>query len=121
MDMAKISRELVLGKLAEVFADPVVAENALRTLDRLANLADAPAVELVQLAILRLCGGELWRLRDLVKAARDDFEDVVSLAREPERYAYLHQKLSRRKALTAAERTEMQRRDQRQWVEWLKG
>lgn len=117
--MAGISRELVLKKLAEAFADPVVAENALRTLDRLAKLADGPAVDLVQLAILRLCGGELWRLRDLARAARDDFAEVVSLAREPERYAYLHQKISRRKVLTAMERTEMQRRDQRQWGEWL--
>jgi hypothetical protein len=117
--MAKISRELVLKKLAMAFPEPVVAENALRVLDRLRNLAEPAAVDMVQLAIIKLCGGELWRVRDLVQAARDDFADVVSMAQAPERFNYLRAKASKKKVLTADERTEMQRRDQWQWMEWL--
>ena len=119
IDMAKISRELVLRKLSMAFPEPVVAENALRTLDKLANLAEPAAVDMVQLAIIKLCGGELWRVRDLVQAARDDFADVVSMAQAPERFNYLRAKASKKRVLTAAERTEMQRRDQWQWMEWL--
>ena len=56
----------------------------------------------------------------LVKSARDDFQAVLSLAREPERFNYLRGNPKKRRVQTAGERTGMQSRDQKQWVEWLK-
>jgi hypothetical protein len=120
--MIKLTRELMLKKLSAVFPDPVVADNALKDLDRLANAVEPAALDSVQLAVLKLSDGEIWLLRDWIKAAREDFEMVLSQAREPERFDYLRGKaLKKNGAQTAAARTEMQKRDQRQWVEWLKG
>ena len=74
------TRELVLRKLAIAFPDPMVASEALVALDRYGVGASQPAVVGVHLAVIKLSEGRLWRLRELVRKAKDDFRDVLYLA-----------------------------------------
>lgn len=90
--MLVISRQLVLKKLAMVFPDSIQAKEALDVLDRYGKSCSEPNADLVHLAIIKLSGGELWRLRELVQKARKDFRDVVYLAQMPEQCAAIDKK-----------------------------
>ena len=80
----EISRQSVLKKLAMVFPDPTIVVQALNSLDTYGNSEFQPAREGVQLAILKLCEGQLWRLRELVREAKGDYRDVLYPAQSPE-------------------------------------
>jgi hypothetical protein len=49
----------------------------LRSLDRYSIRDGEASAEAVHLAILKLCQGKLWRVRELVQEARRDFRDVL--------------------------------------------
>jgi len=124
--MSAVSRKLVLKKRAIVFPDPSVAKQALRSLARYGKSSSEPLVDAVHLAIIKLSDGELWKLRELVRAARGDFRDVLYPAQAPERFKDLRDnpppdwgKLPRPKALSAAKQTAMDKRDLKQWLDWL--
>jgi hypothetical protein len=128
--MALVSRELVLAKMNGAFPNPEIAALALAALDRF----DGPSREGVQLAIIKLSDGQLWKLRELVQKARKDFRDVLYPAQAPEQFRNLDarhdptrfwgrlrsRKPSAKKAaaLTKNE-VAMQKRDQKQWIDWL--
>src|SRR5204863_744749 len=84
--MALISRQLVLKKVAIAFPDALEAEQALRSLDRYSRNPSEPLAVAVHLAIIKRSEGKLWRLRELVQAARRDFRDVLYPAQAPERF-----------------------------------
>jgi hypothetical protein len=121
----KLSRELVLKKLASIFPEPAIAKQALRSLDKYGKKEFQIKPDLVHLAILKLSGGELWRLRELVRTAQDDFRDVLYPAQSPEyfqmqranpiRYGGLKAKKKTSEAKIAA----MEKRDHDQWTAWI--
>ena len=128
--MALVSRELVLSKLNAVFPDPKTAAEALAALDRF----DGPSPEAVHLAIIKLSNGQLWKLRELVEKARKDFRDVLFPAQAPEQFRSLSssrnpawswgwlppKKPSAKKAAALVKKdAAMQKRDQKQWLDWL--
>jgi hypothetical protein len=127
--MALISRELVVAKVNAVFPDSRTAGEALAALDRF----DGPSRETVQLAIIKLSDGQLWKVRDLVQKARKDFRDVLFPAQSPEQCRSLNssrdpawswgslpqKKPSKKAAALARKEAAMQKRDQKQWLEWL--
>jgi len=120
-----ISHELVLKKLQDCFPDPAVAKEALKSLERYGDREWHMNQEIVRLAILKLSGGELWRLRDYVQVARADFRDVIFAAQCPEQsrltkeaYPLLSRGLSSKQP-SAAEEAAVRKRDQDQWETWL--
>jgi hypothetical protein len=134
--MALVSRQLVLEKLAAVFPDAKDAAQAVAALDRYG----ADGAEMVHLAIIKLSEGKLWKLRELVQLAREDFRDVLVRAQSPELFRQLaseprvHEgpdwcwgmlppkRPSPRKAAAMAKKAAaMRKRDQKQWLEWLSG
>jgi hypothetical protein len=132
--MALVSRQLVLQKLAAAFPNANDAKQALAALDRYGT-DDA---EMVHLAIIKLSEGKLWRLRELVQVAREDFRDVLAPAQSPEVFREFAKQRpahegpgwcwgmlppkrpSPKKAAAIAKKAEaMRKRDQKQWLDWL--
>ncbi|MGA2440706.1 MAG: hypothetical protein ABSH08_07095 [Tepidisphaeraceae bacterium] len=118
------SRELVLKKLESTFPDPVIAEQALRSLDRYNSNKSRRLRDYVHLAILKLSEGELWRLRELVREAKHDPRDVLYPAEAPEYFKWLRSNPlvyggPRPKTLSKAKEAAMQKRDRDQWIAWL--
>lgn len=119
------SRALVLKKLCDTFPDAGAAKNALHSLKHYQGSSPAETYA-VHLAILKLSGGELWRLREYVKIAKKgDPRDVIYPAQSPEQTAYtdkvlpLHVRRLKVRPLSLAKEAAMQRRDQAQWSKWL--
>ena len=82
--MIVFSRELVLKKLAIVFPDEAIAQQAIKALDRYSHSGSDPAiVHVVHIAIIKLSEGKLWQLREAVQTARHDFRDVLSARPSP--------------------------------------
>jgi len=71
----------------------------------------------VQLAILKLSGGERERLPDLVKMAKLDWRDVLAYAEYPEEMKT--GPIEMRSLSSSATRT-IRRRDKRQYQKWLR-
>ena len=130
--MAIISRELVLKKLKIAFPDSDISQQALQSLDRYGENPTEIMADLVHLAIIKSCGGQLWRLRELVEQARRDFRDVLYPAQAPEahlkvglsdprRFAPLPRKKpsASKQIKFETERIAMEKRDHAQWVQWL--
>jgi hypothetical protein len=132
--MALVSRQLVLQRLAAAFPNGKEAEQALAALDRYGT-DDA---EMVHLAIIKLSEGKLWRLRELVQVAREDFRDVLFPAQSPEVFREFAKQRpahegpswcwgmlppkrpSPKKAAAIDKKAEaMRKRDQKQWLDWL--
>jgi hypothetical protein len=80
------TRDLVLKKLRQCFPEPGSAEGVLPMLDGYWGDSDAGRAR-VQLAILMQCGGDVSRLRELVRLAQADFRDVLVGAEYPEEFA----------------------------------
>lgn len=74
--MATDSRELVLAAVVRGFAT-AERDRALELLDSYGTEPHEGETERVQLAILRLCAGDLGRLRYFVEAAKRDYRDVL--------------------------------------------
>ena len=81
----KASRALVVTKLRHCFREADAAAEALAALD--AYPGDTPEGRArVQLAVLKQCGGDLARLRELVDLAGRDYRDVLVGAEYPEAF-----------------------------------
>jgi hypothetical protein len=130
--MALVTRKLVLAKLNSAFPDPGAAAEALAALDRF----EGPVRDGVQLAIIKLSDGQLWKLRELVQQARKDFRDVLYPAQAPEQFRNLSPRFDptqfrgrppgkkpsgKEAAALAKKESAMQKRDQKQWLDWLAG
>lgn len=71
----------------------------------------------VQLAILKLCQSDQSRLPELVKTAKTDYREVLAWAEYPEEIKLGYVKLNE---LPAEEVKNLRRRDQDQYLKWLK-
>jgi hypothetical protein len=117
-----LSRQHVLRRIHSIFPDPAEAQMALESLDSCGQQDEG-----TQLAILKVCEGKLWRLRDLVHMAKKDFRDVHFLAQVPELVRFTDENEAIRasggtpKKLTIEEEKAMHKRDQAQWFKWLSG
>lgn len=83
--MPRPTRELVLTKVREIFPSPLYDE-AVTTLDMYQDELSPWGLERVQLAVLKLSGGKIDRLRDLMDAAVGDPRDVIAPAEYPNFY-----------------------------------
>lgn len=109
--MGHLSREGVLGKVAEVFPG-VVPDDVLKQLDRY----DGGERERVQLAILKLCEGSLDRLEECVATAIQDYRDVLAPAEYPGELARSPAELSR---MSGEELQALREEDRRDYLSWL--
>ena len=80
--MAKPSRQSVLAKVEQVFPEEDPA-NVLAILDAYGTGPYERERERVQLAILKLSGGDVNKLRNLVDLAKKDYRDVITAAEYP--------------------------------------
>jgi hypothetical protein len=124
--MLRIDRQLVLRKLAIAFPIAAEREQALKSLDRYGTSENEPSKEGVQLAVIKLSEGQLWRLRELVRQARHDFRDVLYVAQAPEKFRHLKEnppplwgEHPQRKPLSRQKEDAMAKRDIQQWLKWL--
>jgi hypothetical protein len=105
------TRELVLKKLRHVFPDDLAAAEALSSLDGYPG--DSPKGQArVHLAILMQCGGDVARLRQLVKLAHTDFRDVLVGAEYPEEFQASFK-------MPPQEMAVIRKRDRAQYESWL--
>jgi hypothetical protein len=82
------------------------------------------------LAIIKLSKGELWRLREWVQKAREDFRDVIFAAQNPEEmrlrrdampFGLIARRPSKMKKIAEGKLIQARRRDRQQWEDWLRG
>ncbi len=109
--MSGPSRELVLGKVAEVFPE-VAPDFILKRLDGY----DGGARDRVQLAILKLCEGSLDRLEQWVATAIQDYRDVLALAEYRRELARTPVELSQ---MSEEEVQALQDQDRQEYLAWL--
>ncbi len=83
------SRGEVLGKLERMWPDPLERERAQKELDRYGLERHEGEVARVQLAVLKLSEGSLDLLAETIKAAKQDYRDVLMWA-ERDRQQYVH-------------------------------
>ena len=103
-----MSQPTVEEKLSQIFPPESRAE-ARRILD---EYSDAEG-ERVQLAALKLCEGKIEDLREAVKAAGQDYRDVLAWAEYPNQMKASAWGLSPEKA------RQLREEDRQQYLEWL--
>jgi hypothetical protein len=77
------TREDVLAAVGEQFPDHDAA-TVLALLDRYGTRRPEPERERVQLAVLKLSGGDIEKLRHNLEVARQDYRDVLYWAEYPD-------------------------------------
>jgi phage tail protein X len=100
-------------KLAMLFPDLDRRASAEAELGRYGVGDHEPEIERVRLAVLKLAGDDLDRLRSNVRAAKGDYRDVLAWAEYPA------QMKSDSWRLPEAERQRLQEADQAQYLAWL--
>jgi hypothetical protein len=110
--MTEATRALVLEKLRQAFPDEQVAAEAVIRLDSYQSESSEQGAHRVQLAILKLSGGDLDQLRQYVEAAKQDFRDVLAGAEYPEEMRVGFD-------ISPEERRAIQERDRKQYLDWL--
>ena len=107
-------------KLEAMWDDLHDRQTVLAELERYGQESFEREPERVRLAILKLCGGRVERVSELVAAAKQDYRDVLMWAEYPAE----GQALWTLKAnLTDEERRQLERlrqEDRREYQEWLK-
>lgn len=81
--MSEYSRELVAGKVKRCFPNDD-HEKIMAVLDLYGTELYEQERERVQIAILKLSGGDVEELRENVRMAKSDFRDVLAYAEYPE-------------------------------------
>jgi hypothetical protein len=115
--MARIARGKVLEKIAQYWpgVDP---QEIMNVLDQYGVESHERGRARVQLAVLKLSGGQRDRLEELVRMAKRDYRDIVAYAEYPEEMRIGFVGVRR---LTAEEVKAVRRRDREQYLEWLGG
>jgi len=106
------SRTLVLKKLGDCFPDSATAAAAMDLLDSYGLETWHREKDRVQLAILKLSGGNLEELRRLVDMAKTDYRDVLAYAEYPGEF----RSASR---TPPHELDAIRQRDREQYLAWL--
>jgi predicted Fe-Mo cluster-binding NifX family protein len=112
-DKIKYTRELVMEKAKDVFPKEDVSK-IMSILDEYGVESYEQERERVQLAILKLSEGDMKELKESVKAAKQDYRDVLAYAEFP-----LEMKSETLK-LDAEKAKEIREKDRKQYLEWLK-
>lgn len=112
----KVSRKDVRRIVRREFP-PAKAEKVLAILDQYGSESSHRERNRVQLAILKLSGGDIQKLRDEVKIANSDYRDVLAPAEYPEFFAIGFVGIDR---LSRKEVNQLQKRDWEQYQQWLK-
>lgn len=112
-DTIKYTRELVMKKAKDVFPKEDVSK-IMSILDQYGVDSYERERERVQIAILKLSEGDMKELEESVKAAKQDYRDVLAWAEFP-----LEMK-SEPGTLDAQKAKEIKEKDRKQYLEWLK-
>lgn len=106
----------VLSKIKKMWPD-ADSQEILDLLNEYGSKSYETGRERVQMAILKLSGGDRKRLPDLVKMAKRDWRDVLAYAEYPEEMKTGPIKM---RAMSKREAQSVRRRDKRQYEKWLK-
>jgi hypothetical protein len=111
--MIEYNRNLVLAKVRQCFPreDP---EKVMTLLDLYGKESYEQERERVQIAIIKLSQGDLDKLRENVKAAKNDFRDVLAYVEYPE-----EMKKETWKMKDQEEASRIRERDRKQYLDWL--
>jgi hypothetical protein len=113
--MIDYNRDLVIAKARQCFPNEDPGK-IMDILDLYGKEFYARERERVQIAILKLSGGDLENLREYVEMAKSDFRDVLASAEYPEEM--------RRDTWKMSDKEEVKRireRDLQQYIDWLQG
>ena len=111
-DTIKYTRELVTKKAKAVFPKEDVSK-VMSILDQYGVDSYERERERVQIAILKLSEGKMEELRESVKAAKQDYRDVLAYAEFPLEMKSEPGKLDAQKA------KEIREKDRKQYLDWL--
>jgi hypothetical protein len=107
------SRNLVLKKLRDCFPDPAKAAEALAILDTYGTESWHREKDRVQLALLKIAGGDIEKLRLETRAAQSDYRDTLVPAEYPEEWQAWPK-------IPAAQMAAIRKRDREQYEAWLR-
>jgi hypothetical protein len=110
----EFTRELVTRKAKEVFPKEDISK-IMGILDQYGVRPHEQERERVQLAILKLSGGELEELQKQVRVAKSDYRDVLVFAEYPLWFQ------SPKPLEDTPESKEIREKDRKQYLDWLKG
>jgi hypothetical protein len=100
-------------KLGQLFPEPARRASAAAELGRYGMGDHEPEAERVQLAILKLSGADMERVRANVRAAKGDYRDVLAWAEYP------GQMRANSWRLPEPEREQLRQADLAQYAAWL--
>jgi hypothetical protein len=117
LTLPRISRHKVLEIIARYWpdADP---DEITKILETYGLESYEQGRNRVQLAILKLCEGQIERLPELVKMAKTDYRDVLAYAEYPDEMKLGFVEMSK---LTPDEARAVRQRDREQYQRWLGG
>ena len=113
--MVDYNRDLVIAKARQCFPDEDQAK-VMDILDLYGKESHVRELERVQIAILKLSGGDLENLRAHVEIAKSDYRDVLAYAEFPEEMRNYTWKMSDKEEVNR-----IRERDRQQYIDWLQG
>ena len=113
--MVDYNRDLVIAKARQCFPNED-QEKIIGILDLYGKESHVRELERVQIAILKLSGGDLESLRAYVEIAKRDFRDVLAYAEFPEEMSKDTWKMSDKEEVNR-----IRERDRQQYIDWLQG
>lgn len=113
MESPAQDRSLILKKLKQCFPDPDTASSALVLLDSYGSMKSEPQRERVQLALLKLSGGDIAQLTDYLCVAKKDYRDVLAWAESPNAMS--------NPQMDPGSREQVDQADRQQYLDWLYG
>jgi hypothetical protein len=113
--MVDYNRDLVIAKARQCFPDEDQGK-VMDILDLYGKESHERELERVQIAILKLSGGDLENLRANVETAKSDFRDVLAYAEFPEEMSKDTWKMSDKEEVKR-----IRERDRQQYIDWLHG
>ena len=113
--MVDYNRDLVIAKAEQCFPNEDLGK-IMDILDLYGKELYARERERVQIAILKLSGGDLENLREYVEMAKSDFRDVLASAEYPEEMSKDTWKMSDKEEVKR-----IRERDRQQYIDWLQG
>jgi len=114
--MTRTARGRVLRKVAHYWPD-VDPKEIMSILDQYGTISSERGRARVQLAILKLSGGQRDKLPELVRMAKRDYRDVIAYAEYPEQMQLGFVGMDK---LSPHERKAIKRRDNKQYRKWLR-
>ena len=115
LGMPRVSRKKVLEIIAHYWPDADPDEITI-ILDGYGLASSEQGRDRVQLAILKLCEGQMERLPELVRMAKTDYRDVLAYAEYPEEMKLGFIEMRK---LSPEEARAVRQRDRDQYLSWL--